>query len=173
MDIPDRRRYGDGPGYSWLADIAGFHEFRTDNSIIFVDAWWPRHRFGVCACNFGSKLRRRPEAGRRPTAAAYSARSKTGLALKNGADPEAPLNGAAPADAVTSPIVGVAYLAPQPGDAPFVRIGDSVSEGQTLLIIEAMKVMNQIRAPRSGRVARIFIEDAAPVEYGAALMLIE
>ena len=105
--------------------------------------------------------------------AAAAAPAATNGALKNGADPEAPLNSAVPADAVTSPIVGVAYLAPQPGDAPFVRIGDSVSEGQTLLIIEAMKVMNQIRAPRSGRVARIFIEDAAPVEYGAALMLIE
>jgi acetyl-CoA carboxylase biotin carboxyl carrier protein len=75
--------------------------------------------------------------------------------------------------AVTSPIVGIAYLAPEPGAPPFVRIGDSVSEGQTLLIIEAMKVMNQIRAPRAGRVARILAEDGEPVEYGAALMLIE
>ncbi len=75
--------------------------------------------------------------------------------------------------AITSPIVGIAYLAPQPGAPPFVRIGDSVTEGQTLLIIEAMKVMNQISAPRVGRVTRIFAEDGEPVEYGAALMLIE
>ena len=75
--------------------------------------------------------------------------------------------------AVTSPIVGIAYLAPQPGAPPFVRVGDEVSEGQTLLIIEAMKVMNQISAPRVGRVTRIFAEDGEPVEYGAALMLIE
>ncbi len=75
--------------------------------------------------------------------------------------------------AVKAPMVGVAYLAPQPGTPPFVRIGDTVSEGQTLLIIEAMKVMNQIRAPRQGRVARILVEDSEPVEYGAALMLIE
>jgi acetyl-CoA carboxylase biotin carboxyl carrier protein len=74
---------------------------------------------------------------------------------------------------VPSPIVGIAYLAPQPGAAPFVRVGDQVSEGQTLLIIEAMKVMNQIRSPRAGRVAQVFVEDAEPVEYGAALMLIE
>ena len=74
---------------------------------------------------------------------------------------------------VTSPIVGIAYLAPQPGAGPFVHVGDSVSEGQTLLIIEAMKVMNQIRAPRAGRLSRVFVEDAEPVEYGAALMLIE
>jgi len=75
--------------------------------------------------------------------------------------------------AVTSPIVGIAYLAPQPGAPPFVRVGDTVSAGQTLLIIEAMKVMNQIRAPQAGRVTRIFAEDGEPVEYGAALMLIE
>jgi len=75
--------------------------------------------------------------------------------------------------AVTSPIVGIAYLAPEPGAPPFVRVGDSVGEGDTLLIIEAMKVMNQIRAPRAGRVTRIFAEDGEPVEYGAALLLIE
>ena len=90
-----------------------------------------------------------------------------------GADHAPAVSTSPPADAVTSPIVGVAYLAPQPGDPPFVRIGDQVSEGQTLLIIEAMKVMNQIRAPRGGRVTRIFVEDADPVEYGAPLMLIE
>ena len=82
-------------------------------------------------------------------------------------------NGASHPGAVTSPIVGIAYLATEPGAPPFVRVGDTVSEGQTLLIIEAMKVMNQIRAPRAGRVTQIFVEDAAPVEYGAALMLIE
>ena len=64
-------------------------------------------------------------------------------------------------------------LPAQPGDAPFVRIGDVVSEGQTLLIIEAMKVMNQIRAPRAGRLAKVLVGDAEPVEYGAALMMIE
>jgi len=82
-------------------------------------------------------------------------------------------NGASHPGTVTSPIVGIAYLAAEPGSPPFVRVGDAVSEGQTLLIIEAMKVMNQIRAPRAGRVTQIFVEDAAPVEYGAALMLIE
>jgi acetyl-CoA carboxylase biotin carboxyl carrier protein len=82
-------------------------------------------------------------------------------------------NGVAHPGTVTSPIVGIAYLAVEPGAAPFVQLGDTVSEGQTLLIIEAMKVMNQIRAPRGGRVAHIFTEDSAPVEYGAPLMLIE
>jgi acetyl-CoA carboxylase biotin carboxyl carrier protein len=75
--------------------------------------------------------------------------------------------------AVKAPIVGTAYLAPQPGAPPFVRLGDSVAEGQPLLIIEAMKVMNQIRAHRAGRVAQIVVADAQPVEYGAVLMLIE
>jgi acetyl-CoA carboxylase biotin carboxyl carrier protein len=75
--------------------------------------------------------------------------------------------------AVKAPMVGTAYLAPQPGDPPYVRLGDSVAEGQSLLIIEAMKVMNQIRAHRPGRVAQILVADAQPVEYGAVLMLIE
>jgi acetyl-CoA carboxylase biotin carboxyl carrier protein len=75
--------------------------------------------------------------------------------------------------AVTAPIVGIAYLAPEPGAPPFVRVGDNVAEGDTLLIIEAMKVMNQIRAPRAGRITRVFAEDGEPVEYGAALLLIE
>jgi acetyl-CoA carboxylase biotin carboxyl carrier protein len=75
--------------------------------------------------------------------------------------------------AVRAPMVGTVYLAPQPGDPPFVRVGDSVAEGQPLLIIEAMKVMNQIRAHRPGRIAQIIVADAQPVEYGAVLMLIE
>ncbi|HEX3864696.1 MAG TPA: acetyl-CoA carboxylase biotin carboxyl carrier protein [Stellaceae bacterium] len=85
----------------------------------------------------------------------------------------APAKAAVAPGTVTSPIVGVAYLAAQPGAPPFVRVGDSISEGQTLLIIEAMKVMNQIRAPRSGQLKQVLIADAEPVEYGAPLMLIE
>jgi acetyl-CoA carboxylase biotin carboxyl carrier protein len=75
--------------------------------------------------------------------------------------------------AVKAPMVGTAYLAPQPGAPPFVHLGDVIAEGQPLLIIEAMKVMNQIRAHRPGRVAQIVVGDAQPVEYGAVLMLIE
>jgi acetyl-CoA carboxylase biotin carboxyl carrier protein len=75
--------------------------------------------------------------------------------------------------ALTAPMVGTVYLAPQPGAAPFVRVGDTVVTGQTLLIIEAMKVMNEIKSPRPGRVLRVLADDAQPVEYGAALMLIE
>jgi acetyl-CoA carboxylase biotin carboxyl carrier protein len=75
--------------------------------------------------------------------------------------------------AVKAPMVGVAYLAPEPGAPPFVRLGDTIIEGQVLLIIEAMKVMNQIRAPHGGQLSRILVEDATPVEYGAVLMQIE
>ena len=77
------------------------------------------------------------------------------------------------AGAVKAPMVGTAYLAPQPGELPFVRLGDIVTEGQPLLIIEAMKVMNEICAHRPGRIAQILVADAQPVEYGAILMLIE
>ena len=66
-------------------------------------------------------------------------------------------------------MVGTAYLAPQPGAPAFVRLGETVAEGQPLLIIEAMKVMNEIRAPRAGRIAQILVADAQPVEYGAML----
>ena len=74
---------------------------------------------------------------------------------------------------VKSPMVGTAYLAPQPDAAPFVKPGDSVREGQILLIIEAMKVMNQIPATRAGKVARILVSDGAPVEYGQPLVVLE
>ena len=72
-----------------------------------------------------------------------------------------------------APLVGIAYLAAEPGAPPYVRVGDTVTEGQTLLIIEAMKVMNQIRAPHAGRVSRIYVGDTEPVEYDTPLMLIE
>ena len=74
---------------------------------------------------------------------------------------------------VSSPMVGTAYAAPSPGAAPFVKIGDTVAEGQTLLIIEAMKTMNQIPAPRAGRITQIIISDGQPVEFGEPLMIIE
>ncbi len=75
--------------------------------------------------------------------------------------------------AVNSPMVGVAYLSPEPGSAPFVTLGSRVAQGQTLLLIEAMKTFNQIRAPRAGTVTRILVESGSPVEYGEPLMVIE
>nr|WMC94735.1 acetyl-CoA carboxylase biotin carboxyl carrier protein [Aminobacter aminovorans] len=76
-------------------------------------------------------------------------------------------------NAVPSPMVGTAYLAPSPDAKPFIEIGSVVKEGQTLLIIEAMKTMNQIPSPRSGTVKAILIEDAQPVEYGMPLVVVE
>jgi acetyl-CoA carboxylase biotin carboxyl carrier protein len=70
-------------------------------------------------------------------------------------------------------MVGTAYRARDPDADPFVRIGDLVMEGQTVLIIEAMKVMNDIPAPRAGKVTRILVEDGQPVEYGEPLMIVE
>jgi acetyl-CoA carboxylase biotin carboxyl carrier protein len=88
-------------------------------------------------------------------------------AMATPADPDAP-----PANAVTSPMVGTVYVSPEPGSPPFVRVGDQVKDGQTLLIIEAMKVMNQIRSPRAGTVTQIFVRDGAPVEYGEPLLVV-
>ena len=75
--------------------------------------------------------------------------------------------------AVLSPMVGVAYLAPEPGAHPYVAVGQKVSEGQTLLIIEAMKTFNQIKAAKSGTVTQILITPGTPVEYGEPLMILE
>lgn len=75
--------------------------------------------------------------------------------------------------AVTSPMVGTVYLSPEPDAAPFITVGASISEGQTLLIIEAMKTMNQIPAPKSGKITRILVDDGVPVEFGSPLVIIE
>jgi acetyl-CoA carboxylase biotin carboxyl carrier protein len=75
--------------------------------------------------------------------------------------------------AVHSPMVGTAFRAPEPGGRPYVDVGDQVRQGDTLLIVEAMKTMNQIPAPRSGKVIRILVEDGQPVEFGEPLLIIE
>ena len=90
--------------------------------------------------------------------------------------PVAGLSEAEPADhpgAVLSPMVGVVYLFPEPGSPPFVTVGQSVAAGQTLLLIEAMKTFNQIRAPRAGTVTRLLVANSTPVEYGEALLILE
>ncbi|MDL2400795.1 acetyl-CoA carboxylase biotin carboxyl carrier protein [Rhizobium mayense] len=78
-----------------------------------------------------------------------------------------------PDNVVSAPMVGTVYMAPAPGAAQFIEVGASVKEGQTLLIIEAMKTMNQIPAPKSGIVTEILVQDGRPVEYGEALVVIE
>jgi acetyl-CoA carboxylase biotin carboxyl carrier protein len=88
----------------------------------------------------------------------------------------APAEGAADVQhpgTVTSPMVGVAYLSPEPGATPFVTVGSRVAQGQTVLLIEAMKTFNQIRAPKAGTVTRILIESGSPVEFGEPLLVVE
>ncbi len=80
---------------------------------------------------------------------------------------------AVPPGAIISPMVGTVYVANEPGAAPLVKIGDQVAEGQTLLIIEAMKVMNPLASPRAGKVTQIFISDGQPVEFGEPLIVVE
>lgn len=102
------------------------------------------------------------------TPAAVAAPAAVAPAAEPASDDPANLPGA-----VTSPMVGTAYLAAEPGAAPFVSVGSQVSEGDTLMIVEAMKTMNHIPAPSSGTVKRILVTDGDAVEYGAPLMVIE
>jgi acetyl-CoA carboxylase biotin carboxyl carrier protein len=88
-------------------------------------------------------------------------------------EPRKPADAASHPGVVKSPMVGTAYCAPAPGAPPFVEPGGEVKEGQIILIIEAMKTMNQIPAPRSGRVIEILVSDGQPVEYGEPLLVIE
>jgi acetyl-CoA carboxylase biotin carboxyl carrier protein len=91
----------------------------------------------------------------------------------------APVAEAAPApaaragDAVKSPMVGTVYLSPQPGADAFIKVGDTVTAGQTLLIVEAMKTMNPISAPKAGKIVEILVADAQPVEFGEPLVIVE
>ena len=87
--------------------------------------------------------------------------------------PAPPPDEASHPGAVTSPMVGVAYLSPEPGSPPFVTVGQTVTAGQTLLLIEAMKTFNQIKAHKAGTVARILVANSTPVEYGEVLMILE
>jgi acetyl-CoA carboxylase biotin carboxyl carrier protein len=86
---------------------------------------------------------------------------------------EAPKDPAQHPGAVKAPMVGVAYLQAEPGAPPFVKVGDTVSEGQTIALIEAMKTFNPVKAPRGGRVSALLVENGSPVEYGEPLAIIE
>ena len=107
------------------------------------------------------------------------ARGGTVIAAPVAAEPVAVAAAVAPAElkrhpgAVSSPMVGTAYRSPEPGAKPFVEEGSEVIAGQTLLIIEAMKTMNAIPAPRAGKVSKILIDDGQPVEFGEPLMILE
>jgi acetyl-CoA carboxylase biotin carboxyl carrier protein len=101
-----------------------------------------------------------PAAGAAPAAAATTS-------------PPAALGVSSHPGALTSPMVGTAYVSSEPGGPPFVRVGDTVKAGQTVLIIEAMKVMNPIKAPKAGTVSQVLVGDAQPVEFGEVLLTIE
>ena len=101
-----------------------------------------------------------------PAAAPAAAAPAAPAAAAGGDDADHP-------GAVTSPMVGVAYLSSEPTAAPFVTVGSKVTQGQTLLLIEAMKTYNQIKAPRGGTVTRILVESGTPVEFGEPLMIVE
>lgn len=105
-----------------------------------------------------------------PVAAAHAA--PTAAPASAAAAPAAEIDADHPG-AVNSPMVGVAYLSAEPTAAPFVTLGSKVTQGQTLLLIEAMKTYNQIKAPRAGTVTRILVESGTPVEFGEPLMIVE
>ena len=109
-----------------------------------------------------------------PAAPAYSpAQSGYAPAAAPASDAGAAEDPASHPGAVTSPMVGTVYMQAEPGAPAFIGVGDTVAEGDTLLIVEAMKTMNHIPAPRAGTVRRILVEDGAAVEYGAPLVIIE
>lgn len=109
----------------------------------------------------------------RGTVAAAAPSAPAPAAIAKAAPAAAAASDGPPAGAVTSPMVGTCYLSPEPGAPAFVKVGDKVREGQTLVIVEAMKVMNPIRSPRAGVVASIAVENGAPVEYGEVLLVVE
>jgi len=108
-----------------------------------------------------------------PTSRAASASAPAAASQAVTESIAAPLDLSKHPGVVTSPMVGTAYVAPEPGARPFVEVGSKVKAGDTLLIIEAMKTMNQIPAPRAGTVMQILFEDGQPVEFGESLMIIE
>ena len=113
---------------------------------------------------------RRIRVGRNAGAAGAAAPASEAEAAEPGSAEAAE---AVPPGAVTSPMVGTVYAAAEPGAPPLVKVGDAVTEGQTLLIIEAMKVMNPLASPRAGTVIQILVSDGQPVEFGEPLLIIE
>ncbi|MCB2095847.1 MAG: acetyl-CoA carboxylase biotin carboxyl carrier protein [Rhodobacteraceae bacterium] len=131
-------------------------------------------RLNVRVSKYAAQTAAQPVAVAAPSAVAAPAAPPPDTAAVGAAGP-APAAGdpATHPGAVTSPMVGTVYLSAEPGAEPFVTLGASVTEGQTVLIVEAMKTMNHIPAPRSGTVKRILVEDGSAVEYGAPLLIIE
>ena len=136
---------------------------------------WPA---GMAAPAFAAPPLVAPDNGGAPLAAVSAGGAAAGAGFAASAPAASSPAAAEAADAkhpglIASPMVGVVYLAPEPGAAPFVTVGSRVAQGQTLLLIAAMKTFNQVRAPRAGTVSRILVEPGMPVEYGEPLMIVE
>ncbi|MEC8805349.1 MAG: acetyl-CoA carboxylase biotin carboxyl carrier protein [Pseudomonadota bacterium] len=114
-----------------------------------------------------------PVAAVAPVAAAPVAPATAAPASASDAAPAAAADAASHPGAVTSPMVGTVYVAPEPDAPSFIEVGDSVKKGQTILIVEAMKVMNPITAPADGKITQILVQNAQPVEFGEVLVVIE
>lgn len=129
---------------------------------------------GLTEIEYGEgKWRLRVSKAMTATAVAPATAAAAPVAVTERATPATAEDSARHPGAVTSPMVGTVYISPEPGAAAFIKIGDLVSEGQTLMLIEAMKTMNPIRAPRAGVISQVFITNAAPVEYGEVLLILE
>ncbi len=119
------------------------------------------------------RVARTPAPAASPPAAAVQVAPSAPIGVPLAAATPVPADDALHPGAVLSPMVGIAYLAPEPGATPFIAPGQAVAAGQTLLLIEAMKTFNQIKAPKAGTVARILVATGVPVEYGEPLLIIE
>jgi acetyl-CoA carboxylase biotin carboxyl carrier protein len=149
---------------AWIRELAAILD---QTGLTEIEIQKPDMRVRVSRASAGPALAYAPAAPA-PTAssAAPAGQAKPQAAAE--AKPAGP-----PAGAVTSPMVGTVYLSPSPGADAFVKVGDKVAQGQTLMIVEAMKTMNPIAAPRAGSVTQVLVRDAQPVEYGEALIVIE
>lgn len=149
---------------AWIRELAAILD---QTGLTEIEIQKPDVRVRVSRATSGPAVAYAPAA-----AAAAAAAPATPAAPRPQAAAEAKPAGP-PAGAVTSPMVGTIYLAPSPGADAFVKVGDKVAQGQTLMIVEAMKTMNPIAAPRAGSVKQILVRDAQPVEFGEALIVIE
>ncbi|WP_410216539.1 acetyl-CoA carboxylase biotin carboxyl carrier protein [Paracoccus sp. (in: a-proteobacteria)] len=166
-DSPDGKHHeGDVAFIQSLAQLLNASEL---NEISVKREYGEHDRLTVSLSKQGKQVVYAQAAAPAPASAAAPAAPSAGLpaAAPVSADP-ASLPGA-----VTSPMVGTAYLSAEPGATPFVTVGQSVAEGDTLMIVEAMKTMNHIPAPRAGTVRRILVDDGNPVEFGTPLMIVE
>lgn len=147
---------------AWIRELAAILD---QTGLTEIEIQKPDMRVRVSRTGAGPALAYAP-------AAAPAASSAAASQPKPQAAAEAKPSGP-PAGAVTSPMVGTVYLSPSPGADVFVKVGDKVAQGQTLMIVEAMKTMNPIAAPRAGAVKEVLVRDAQPVEYGEPLIVVE